>query len=129
MNVKNFLVTGIIGGIVDWLLGWLFYGMLFADHFGGGAHPENMLFIALGCLTYGFFISYIYSRWAHISTASTGLTAGAVIGMFYGFLSNFFSNSNNATPDYQLIALDLVIMIVMGALVGATIGLVNGKLK
>ncbi len=33
MNVKNFIVGGIVGGIVDFLLGWLFYGMLFKDIF------------------------------------------------------------------------------------------------
>jgi xanthine/uracil permease len=33
MKTKNFLVSGIVGGIVYFLLGWLFYGFLFKDFF------------------------------------------------------------------------------------------------
>ena len=29
MNLKKFIVGGILGGLVDWVLGWLFYGMIF----------------------------------------------------------------------------------------------------
>lgn len=128
MNVKNFLVAGIVGGIVDWLLGWLFYGTLFMDQFKH-EQPSNMLFITLGCLTFGFFISYIFSRWAHISTAATGLKAGAAISLIMSLQYNFFKYAVTTEPNYQLFALDLAIMIVMGAIVGATVGLVNGKMK
>ncbi len=128
MNVKNFIIGGIVGGIADFLLGWLFYGTLFAENFGGG-HPENMPFIVLGCMTFGFFVSFIFSKWAQISTLATGAKAGGVIGLFLGLYSNFFMNSMNLTPDYKLIALDMVIMIVMSAIVGAIIGVMNGKMK
>ena len=33
MNAKNFLVSGIVGGIVNYLLGWLLYGIVFKDQF------------------------------------------------------------------------------------------------
>lgn len=128
MNVKNFLIAGIIGGIVDWLLGWLFYGVLFLDYFKD-EQPTNMLFITLGCLTFGLFVSYIFTRWPHISTLATGLKGGATLGVFMGLQSNFFKYAMKAAPNYQMIGLDLVIMIVMGALVGGTVGLVNGKLR
>ncbi|MGC4041772.1 MAG: hypothetical protein QM710_13550 [Flavobacterium sp.] len=128
MNAKNFIVGGIVGGIVDYLLGWLFYGILFMDALGG-KEPVNMLFIFLGCLSFGFLVSYIFTRWAHITTATTGLKAGAVLGLFSGLQSNFFGNSMEAVPNYQHIALDMAIMIVMGALVGVAVGLVNGKMK
>jgi hypothetical protein len=128
MNVKNFIVGGIVGGIANFLLGWLFYGTLFADSFGGG-NPENMLFIMLGCMTFGFFVSYIFNQWAQISTLATGATAGGIIGLFIGLHANFFANSGNLNPNYNLIALDLVIMIVMSALVGAVVGFTIGKMK
>lgn len=127
MNVKNFIVAGIVGGIVDWLLGWLFYGMIFKDSFP--EQPSNMLFITLGCLTFGFFMSYIFTRWAQITTGATGLKAGAVIGILMGLQSNFFSWAMKPEPNYQLMALDLGIMIVMGAIVGSVVGTVNGKMK
>jgi hypothetical protein len=33
MNVKNFIIGGIVGGIVNFLLGWIIYGMLLKDFF------------------------------------------------------------------------------------------------
>jgi len=29
MKTKNFVVSGLAGGIADFLLGWLFYGIIF----------------------------------------------------------------------------------------------------
>jgi hypothetical protein len=128
MNVKNFFIAGLVGGIVDFLLGYLFYGFLFKDNFSSSG-TENMTFIFLGCMTFGFFVSYIFTVWAGISNAVTGLKAGAIIGLFLGLYSNFFMNSMNHNPNYNLMALDMGIMIVMSALVGAAIALVIGKLK
>ncbi|MDI5949452.1 hypothetical protein [Flavobacterium yafengii] len=128
MNVKFFLVSGIVGGIVQFLLGWLFYGILFKNSFPSDGN-ENMLFIFLGCMTFGFFVSYIFTKWAGISNAATGLKAGAVIGLFMSLYSNFFMNSMTSEINYQTMGLDIVITIVMAALVGAVIALVNGKIK
>lgn len=127
MNVKNFIVGGIVGGIVDFLLGWLFYGMLFKDIF-----PESpdmkIEYIFLGCMTFGFFVSFIFTRWAGISNLVTGLKAGAIIGLFTSLYMNFFMYSNMPV-DYQTFAIDVLISIVMSAAVGAAVALVNGKMK
>jgi hypothetical protein len=128
MNVKNFLVSGIVGGIVQFLLGWLFYAILFKNSFPTDGN-ENMVFIFLGCMTFGFFVSYIFTKWAGISNVATGFKAGAVIGLLMALYSNFFMNSMKSDIDYQTMGLDIVITIVMAALVGAVIALVNGKLK
>lgn len=127
MKIKNFLAAGIVGGIVDFLLGWLFYGILFKDHFSG--EPANMLFIALGCMTFGFFLSYIFIKWASISNFITGAKAGAVMGLFIGLYSNFFMRSNSLEVDYKNFGLDLVITIVMSAIVGAVIAAINGSMS
>ncbi|WP_242093201.1 DUF1761 family protein [Aestuariivivens sediminicola] len=129
MKTKNFLAAGIAGGIVDFLLGWLFYGILFKDSFD---QPEEnsqaMLFIFLGCLTFGLFLAYIFGQWAQISTASTGAKAGAIIGLFMGLLFNFFHIAMHADASYQVAALDVAISVVMAAIVGAVVGFVNGKM-
>jgi hypothetical protein len=73
MKTKNFLVSGIAGGIADFLLGWLFYGMLFKDSFPQPEESSNsMVMIFLGCITFGLFMAYIFTKWANISTAATG---------------------------------------------------------
>ena len=33
MKTKNFLGSGVAGGITNFLLGWVFYGTLFKDYF------------------------------------------------------------------------------------------------
>ncbi|GAA4817352.1 DUF1761 domain-containing protein [Litoribaculum gwangyangense] len=129
MKTKNFLISGIVGGIVDFLLGWLFYGLIFKDTFPQPEESsETMLFIFLGCITFGLFMSYIFTQWAQISTASTGAKAGAIIGLFVGLFYNFFNLAMSSDATMQLAALDVAIGLVMGAIIGAVIGMVNGKL-
>ena len=129
MKTKNFLVSGVAGGITDFLLGWLFYGILFTNKFPQPDESNGMIFIALGCLAVGFFISYIYNKWAQITTLVTGAKAGAVIGFFMALISSFFNMAMQAEVNYELFAIELFISVVMTAIVGAVIGLVNGKLE
>lgn len=127
MNVKNFLIAGIVGGLVDFLLGFLFYGIIFKD-----SYPETpdmkLEFIFLGCITFGLLMSYIFIKWAGIKNPITGLTAGASIGFLYGLSTNFFMYSNRPL-DTQNFIIDVVISIIIGAGVGAAVALVNGKIK
>ncbi len=130
MKTKNFLISGVAGGIVNFLLGWLFYGILFKDFVPQPAEEtaESMLLIFLGSLTFGLFLAYIYTKWGQISTAATGAQAGAVIGLFLGLFWNFFSAAMSATPDYQYFAIDMVITVVMSAITGAVVAVINGKI-
>ena len=127
MNVKNFLLAGIAGGITDFLLGWLFYGILFHDYFGG-AEP-NITFIFAGCMTFGFLISYVYNKWANISTLMTGAKGGAVLGLIIGLMENFFRTGMSETINYQMIAVDVIICLIIGTGVGAVVGMINGALS
>ena len=129
MNTKNLLLAGIVGAIVNFFLGWLFYGIIFTDSFSQpdpGAQPMVMIF--LGCLTGSLFIAYIFTKWAQISTAGTGFKAGAIIGLFMGLQFNFF-NLMDASNSIQTAALDVVITIVLVAIVGGVIGATLGKLE
>jgi len=124
MNIKNFIICGLAGGITDFLLGWVFYGMLFHEYFGS-AEP-NLGLIAGGCFSFGFLISYIYVGLAGISTLSGGMKAGAVIGFIMGIMNNFFMNSMENPVNYEKFALDVAICLVIGSLVGGVVGAVNG---
>jgi hypothetical protein len=129
MNVKNFLVAGFVGGIVNYLLGWLFWGILFKDSFPTDESQMNMLFIFLGCMTAGFFISYVFIKWASIATATSGAIAGAVFSLFLSLHSNFFQHSMSLTPDYRMMATDIILSVICGIFVGGVVGFVNGKMK
>ena len=125
--MKNFIICGIVGGIADFLLGWVFYGMLFRDYFGG-AEP-NLGLIAGGCFSFGFLMSYIYTGLAGIASAMRGMKAGAGIGLFTGLMSNFFMWSMENPVNWEHFALDVAICIVMASIVGSVVGAVNGALS
>jgi hypothetical protein len=127
MNMKNFLLAGVAGGITDFLLGWLLYGMLFHEYFGGG--EPNLGLIAAGCLSFGFLMSYIYVGLAGIASFAGGMKAGAIIGIISGLMRNFFQWSMESTVNWEQFAVDVVISIIMGAVVGGVVGAVNGSSK
>lgn len=129
MNVKNFIVGGLVGGIVDWLLGWVFYGMLFKDTFPMKEGIINMCMITCGCFTFGFFISYLFTGLTSVTSMSAGLKGGAIIGLFQGLMSGFFANESTIAPDYKVLAIGVLITLVMGAVVGTSVAIVNGKMK
>jgi hypothetical protein len=127
MKAKNFVVSGIVAGIVYFLLGWLLYGVIFKDIFPQDENM-NLLFVFLGSMTYGFFTSYIMNRFSIIKNPVIGIQIGAIIGFFFSLSMNFFVYSN-IPVNYETMAIDILIAIVTGACVGTLIAFVNGKLK
>jgi hypothetical protein len=127
MKAKNFVISGIVAGIVSFLLGWLLYGFIFKDIFPQDENM-NLLFIVLGSMTYGFFASYIMNRFSIIKNPIIGIQIGATIGFFYSLSMNFF-NYSNIPVNYETMAIDILIAIATGACVGTSIAFVNGKLK
>ena len=125
MNTKSFILSGIAGTIVSFLLGFLFYGYLFTD-----LYPDEscMLFILLGCLFYAFSFALIYDRWANISTFNTGAKAGFLIGLLWTLSMNFFMYSSESNLDSNFLLL-VAIDAVSAAIMGGVIALVIGKLK
>jgi len=123
MNMKNFILAGIAGGITDFLLGWLLYGMLFRDYFGGG--EPNLGMIAGGCLFFGLLMAYVLVGLAGIASFAGGMKAGAVIGLLLGIMNNFFMRSMKTAVNWEQFAVDVVIGIVMGAIVGGVVGAIN----
>ncbi len=132
MNAKNFIIGGIVGGIVDFLIGWLVYGMLLKDTFPKSpcdGPTENMLFIFLGCMCFGFLISWVFSQGEGISNMAAGIKIAVGIGLFMSMSSWFFMNMTQETINWKLMAIDVVACMVLAAAVGAAVALVNGKMK
>ena len=131
MNVKNFFIGGIVGGIVDFLMGWLVWGILLKDTFPKpeGAGPENMMFIFLGCLFFGFLISYIFSQGEGISTCMAGIKMAVGIALFMSLSDNFFRDMYKETINFKLMGIDIIASIVVSSIVGAAVAVVNGKMK
>ena len=127
MKTKNFSVSGVAAGIINFLLGWLFYGILFKNIYPEGENM-NLVFTFLGCLTYGLFIAYVFTKWAGITIPLTGIKAGAIIGFFTSLSMNLYMYSNKPA-NYENMTLDVVITMLISAIMGASIALINGKMK
>ncbi|WP_338410548.1 hypothetical protein [uncultured Flavobacterium sp.] len=130
MNTKKFITGGIAGGITNFLLGWLLWGVIFKDSFP--MNEENnmsLLFIFLGSLSFGFFVSYIFSKWAQITTYVAGAKAAVVISLFVGLNLHLFQLAQTTMPNYNLILLDLGLMLFCGAILGAVIAVVHSEIK
>ena len=129
MNVKNLTISGLVGAIVNFLLGWLFYGTLLKDSF---PQPEestnNLILIFVSCLVFSLFIAYIYMQWAQIKTMATGAKAGAIIGLFLGLNYNIWAIIME-NREMQVFLLDTALSVIMTAITGAAIGMMLGKLS
>lgn len=128
MNLKKFLFTGIVGGIIDFLLGWLFYGILFKNSFPSSG-TENLYMILLGCMTFGFMLSFIFAIGAEVSRCIPGMKYGAFFGFLLAMYTNFFMNATAAVINYPMVGLDIAISVLLGLIVGAAVAVVNGKVK
>ena len=128
MNTKSFLLSGIVGAIVYFLLGWLFYGVLFTELHEHDPEP-CMWMIALGCLFMALLIALIFNRWANISTFSTGLKAGFVIGLLYSLSMCFFWFSSKciSTDFFITVAIETISLAIVGGAIGAASGFFGKK--
>ena len=138
MNTNKFLIGGIIGGIANFLLGWLVWGILLMSFMkehtteAGKAvmrADENMIWWALilANLMLGFLLSYILNK-AGVMSAGTGAAIGAVVGLLMTaaidlFNYAFMDLSNSATT----MVVDVLASTVVTAIVGAIIGWYNGR--
>ena len=118
---KKILLSGIVGTIVYYLLGWLVYGLILPEKSTG---EESMLFIFLGCLFYAFLIAYVFCKLAQLTSFKTGLTAGLVMGILYAMVWYFFMNW-----EFKPMALieEIIIGGLMTAVLGGAVAYVNGK--
>ncbi len=112
MNIKNFIISGLVGGIVNFLLRWLFYGFLVNNPYPA-TQDVGLVSIILGCFTLGFLFAYIFLKWGHISTLQTGFKAGIVLGVFFGLLSVFFQQSDLLSAEPAMMVWEMVISIVV----------------
>lgn len=127
MNLKNFTVASIVGFIVYYILGAIFYGFLFPNIHPSGEYT-NMFLIALGCLFYSILIAFIWCQWAGFKDWMSGLKAGSMVGLIGSASSTCFMFSSMEMNVNNFIA-EILIMTISTAVIGAVIAFVNGKMS
>ena len=135
MNTKKFLIGGIVGGVVYFLLGWLFYGYLLAQYFQG--HPgtatgvdramDQFIWWALilGNLLSGFLLAYVFSK-SGVSSLSSGLITGGILGFLMSSSYDLIMYATTNITSKQAMLADVATFTVISAITGAVVGAVMG---
>jgi len=140
MNSKT-IVGALIGTIVSFLLGFLLYGKLLASFFAEHAGPagnvmlgdtemgaSNFIWIIAGNLCYALLLTYVFSR-TNTSSASAGAGTGAILsGLSAGGFDFIMMGTTKLSTTTSAFA-DIGVSMVIGAIVGASIGWWLGRGK
>ncbi|MBK9153800.1 MAG: hypothetical protein IPM25_06225 [Chloracidobacterium sp.] len=134
MRLATF-AAGLAGGIVMFLLGFLFYAVLFATYFQenmvqyAGLMKDPPVFWAIFVfnIVWAFLIAFVLDHWAKLSGWAEGAKTGAIIMFLVGLATNLdfyaFLNLHKALAP---VIVHLIVMIILGAGAGATAGVVLG---
>ena len=135
MNSQKFLLGGIVGGVVFFILGWVVYGMLLKDFMASNLttmRPQSdMVWWALivGQLAGGFLFAYIIGK-ANATSAGAGAGVGFLVGLLLclSYDLTIYATST-AIATLKGVAADVAVSAVMSAIAGAVIGGVMGMGK
>ncbi len=139
MNWTKLLIATLIGSIAYFLLGWLVYGILFADALTiapefreSVQYPADQFKIGLmylSCLTWAGLFAYIFMRWANISTFMGGLKAGVIIGPLMTLSSFLGLAAEFRIWTTQSIVMNVVATMVCTGLMAGIVGWYLGRGK
>jgi hypothetical protein len=132
MNSKM-LVGGFLGGLVLFVLGWLIYGILFADSMSGmpcmREHDAVLLpWIGIGNLFTGWFIAFIFSKWGSVNSFGSGAMNGAILAVLMAIAWDSLMYGTTTMMDKPVgILMDCVMTAVMWGIASGVIGWWMGR--
>jgi hypothetical protein len=123
MKIKSYFLPALAGTIIYYLLGGLFYGLLYPDIYPQESET-SMSFIALGSFVYAFLFALILHLTEKTQTFKSGFSTGLKIGFLYSLSMNFFMFSAkeiNIEHFVVGIAYDSIATAIMAGIIGFTI--------
>ncbi|MEM9324263.1 MAG: hypothetical protein AAGA85_01345 [Bacteroidota bacterium] len=139
MSTQSKLLATLAGFATYFLLGFLFYGVLFSgmvDTMAGSAgnvmrSDDSMVWWALivGNIAMAYLLVHIFSKWASISTFIGGLKGGATIGLILAIAYDFTSYGTTNVLNLTGVLVDIAVMIVLMGLTGGVVGAMLGRSK
>jgi len=135
------LVGGIAAAVVFFLGGWVLYGLLLNSYFDStmtataksvmNTEPSFVPLI-IAEIAFGLLYAYILIKWASMRTFIGGAIGGATIMLLssigYDFQMGAFFKDMHVGSPYVPMIVDIACAVVLGALAGGTIGLINGMM-
>jgi glycerol uptake facilitator-like aquaporin len=134
MNVKRLAIGSIVGAIILYVLGILFWEYLFADFFqanGGGAvgvtRPEMIMWaLIVGTLLYGVLLT-LTLEWRGSKSVVGGLITGAIVGALLWGTGDFTHYAINTMNNLAATIADTALEGVRGGVTGAIVAFVLSK--
>jgi len=128
----RFILAGFAGGVVNFFLGWLLYGILLmsffeanTQHYEGLAKEMPIMWLtALTCLATGYFLAFIFYRWANISTWKGGFIGGLIIGLFIGLIYDLSFLSMWNFYNVKAALVDILLAGLTHSITGLVVGMV-----
>lgn len=136
MDMKRLVIGSITGLVALYVVGYVFWEMLFVDFFaanagsaqGVGREEQILWAVLVGTLCYAVLLTRTIEARSGETSPIDGLKAGAVVGLLLwgtvDFLFYGYFNLNNLTGAIA----DIVLEGVRGGIGGAVIALALGKL-
>jgi hypothetical protein len=134
--MRIFLAT-LSGAVVQFLLGWLVYGLLLASFMGDNCNSfpglmKDMNTASFYILTFisglvmSFMIAYIFQYWAKFDKFLKGLLGGMFIGFFMALTYDLFSFAMMNLITVQSLIVDVISNTIIVGIIGGVIACVLG---
>ncbi len=136
MNTKNFLLASMVGGIVFFVSGFFFYGVLLQD-FMMAAYTAGVIkqtpdstdiaALILAEFVFGAFLTMVLRRWPGAASLAQGAKTGAVLGLMLGLGFSLVQYATMNVFEAVVIPVEAVVSVVRGALAGGAIGAILAR--
>jgi hypothetical protein len=136
MNMKRLTIGSIVGLVALYIIGVVFWEMIFADFFAANAgsaegvdREQKIIWaVALGTLFYAALVTLMLEARSGATSIVDGVKVGALVGFLLWGTADFilfgYMNLNNLTATIA----DSVLEAVRGGIAGAVIAAVLGKI-
>jgi hypothetical protein len=136
MTTQRFAIGTLVGGLVLFFLGYLVFGVVFADFFAANAGtatgvpkmPFDFVSLAIGQLAWGAALTLILG-WASVSSVGQAARTSALVGLlfFFGIDLTMFATTNTSTLKAAVV--DPILAAVLFGIAGAAIAAAGGRKK
>ncbi len=132
MDTKKVLIGTAAGTITSFIAGFLIFGFALKDWMTenlASKEPPEFHWVIISHVLFAFLVTYIFIKWAGISTLTAGLKAGALIGFFVCLGYNFVNLGSTElfTGGISAAIIDALGGTIIWAAGGAGVGWALGK--
>lgn len=138
MNWTKLSIGTLLGGVAYFFMGWAVYGLLLRNLFVGHELRSSIAYaeedfkiglMVLSCLAMGAFLSFIFIKWAGISTFVSGAKGGAIIAAFMSLIAGSALAAEYKVFDIQTTLYSVGADAICAAMAGGLIGWYLGRDK